>query len=338
MTNYPASADSFTAPTPLVSFIRAQDIIDLQSAVVAVEGVLGTNPQGGAATVKARIAAIESAGNGWAPLLAVVTDGARRVLQVTDWTGGTGSKPTAGLYVSATGLTATLADAVDLRGAQGVQGATGPAGADGAAGAQGPKGDTGAAGPGPYPAWTSGRNYTNSPGASGGVTTPALSAFYASPIYVASQVSADTLILEVTTAATAGGVVRMGIYDTNANGLPGALVAEAPAVSTTTIGMKIGTFPAPVTLAPGWYWLGAVAQVAAPIWRTIANIQNFPFSTSGAPSAGLVVNGYIAKGPGGTTTEVTGSLYSTFMADGSAAPSTAAGTTIVVPRIYLHTA
>jgi hypothetical protein len=65
--------------------------------------------------------------NGWDPILALVVDGARRVLQVTDWTGGSGTKPATGLYVSASGLTATLASAVDIRGAPG----TGTAGANG---------------------------------------------------------------------------------------------------------------------------------------------------------------------------------------------------------------
>jgi hypothetical protein len=57
--------------------------------------------------------------NGWTPVLATVTDSARRVQQVIDWTGGTGSKPATGLYVGATGLTATIGDAVDIRGAAG---------------------------------------------------------------------------------------------------------------------------------------------------------------------------------------------------------------------------
>jgi len=58
--------------------------------------------------------------NGWAPTLAVVSDGERRVLRVTDWTGGSGTKPAIGLYVGATGLTAVLAEAIDVRGATGI--------------------------------------------------------------------------------------------------------------------------------------------------------------------------------------------------------------------------
>jgi len=69
--------------------------------------------------------------NGWAPLLAVVADGARRVLQVTDWTGGSGTKPTAGQYVGAAGLTAVLAEAIDLRGAAGTSGTNGTNGTNG---------------------------------------------------------------------------------------------------------------------------------------------------------------------------------------------------------------
>jgi hypothetical protein len=53
---------------------------------------------------------------GWAPVLAVVEDGVRRVHQVVDWTGGAGTKPTTLGYVGATGIVETAAAAVDVRG------------------------------------------------------------------------------------------------------------------------------------------------------------------------------------------------------------------------------
>jgi hypothetical protein len=56
---------------------------------------------------------------GWSPILAVVSDGDRRVLQVVAWTGGTGSSPSAGDYIGATGLVSDIGDAVDIRGASG---------------------------------------------------------------------------------------------------------------------------------------------------------------------------------------------------------------------------
>lgn len=92
--------------------------------------------------------------NGWTPVLAVVTDGSRRVLQVVDWTAGTGTKPATGRYVAVSGLTTVIGDAVDIRGATGATGATGPAGANGADGAPGA---TGPAGPGVPPGGTTGQ-------------------------------------------------------------------------------------------------------------------------------------------------------------------------------------
>ena len=62
----------------------------------------------------------------WTPILAVVADSARRVLQIVDWAGGEGTKPTTGLYVGATGLEASIGNGVDIRGAAGaIGGSTG---------------------------------------------------------------------------------------------------------------------------------------------------------------------------------------------------------------------
>ena len=69
--------------------------------------------------------------NGWTPRLAVVSDGERRVLQVSDWFGGTGTKPATGQYISASGLTNTLANAIDIRGPGGADGDDGDDGTNG---------------------------------------------------------------------------------------------------------------------------------------------------------------------------------------------------------------
>lgn len=58
---------------------------------------------------------------GWSPLLAVATDGNRRVLQIVDWVGGEGAKPGVG-YIGATGVVASIANGVDIRGPQGTSG------------------------------------------------------------------------------------------------------------------------------------------------------------------------------------------------------------------------
>jgi hypothetical protein len=62
--------------------------------------------------------------DGWSPVFATVTDGDRRVLKVSDWQGGTGTKPSTGKYVGASGLVDAVEDAVDIRGPIGE---TGPA-------------------------------------------------------------------------------------------------------------------------------------------------------------------------------------------------------------------
>lgn len=61
--------------------------------------------------------------DGWSPILAAVSDGARRVIQVVDWTGGEGTKPATGKYIGAAGLVDDVGDGVDVRGAQGPAGA-----------------------------------------------------------------------------------------------------------------------------------------------------------------------------------------------------------------------
>ena len=54
--------------------------------------------------------------DGWSPLFAIATDGERRVLQVSDWAGGEGTKPATGEYAGSAGLVANIADAINIRG------------------------------------------------------------------------------------------------------------------------------------------------------------------------------------------------------------------------------
>lgn len=57
--------------------------------------------------------------NGWSPIFSLVSDGERRVYRVSDWAGGSGTKPATGQYVGATGLVSNIAQATDLRGTSG---------------------------------------------------------------------------------------------------------------------------------------------------------------------------------------------------------------------------
>lgn len=61
---------------------------------------------------------------GWAPLIRAATSGNKVALQLYDWTGGEGAKPTVTGYLGPAGYVATIADAIDFRGPVGL---TGPA-------------------------------------------------------------------------------------------------------------------------------------------------------------------------------------------------------------------
>src|SRR5690606_21861461 len=64
--------------------------------------------------------------DGWSPEFAIVSDDERRVVQIVDWAGGTGTKPATGGYVGASGLVSDIAEASDIRGATGETGQAGP--------------------------------------------------------------------------------------------------------------------------------------------------------------------------------------------------------------------
>lgn len=55
----------------------------------------------------------------WTPIFALVSSGSNVVQKIVDWVGGTGVKPAVNVYVSATGYSANIADAVNIRGAAG---------------------------------------------------------------------------------------------------------------------------------------------------------------------------------------------------------------------------
>lgn len=69
----------------------------------------------------------ESGYNGWTPIFAIVTDGERNVVNIINWTGGGGTKPTTG-YLGTTGIVSNISQATNIRGQQGLTGETGQQG------------------------------------------------------------------------------------------------------------------------------------------------------------------------------------------------------------------
>lgn len=75
--------------------------------------------------------------NGWSAVLKTVSRGDDVVLQIHDWVGGTGTKPTTGQYLSSNGLVSNIANADNVRGLQGQQGIQGEKGLQGDKGVDG---------------------------------------------------------------------------------------------------------------------------------------------------------------------------------------------------------
>ena len=71
------------------------------------------------------LSSVAKGDSGWSPLIRSVQDGDRVVLEVYDWTGGQGVKPTQTGFLGSTGFVATADLAIDTRGPQGLQGEQG---------------------------------------------------------------------------------------------------------------------------------------------------------------------------------------------------------------------
>ena len=89
---------------PDTGYVGAAGLVELAEDGVDLKGSSVTGDQGY---------------KGWSPVLAIVSDSERRVVQIVDWTGGVGAKPASGLYVGSAGLVATAALAQNMRGAAG---------------------------------------------------------------------------------------------------------------------------------------------------------------------------------------------------------------------------
>ena len=116
--NLPSPVDSSDAVNK--AYVDTVSLSGLQGP----PGIQGPPGVAGAAGPQGAPGATGSNGSdGWSPTFTVASDGSRRVLQVTDWVGGTGTKPTTGLYVGTTGFTSDITLAVDIRGPTGAPGA-----------------------------------------------------------------------------------------------------------------------------------------------------------------------------------------------------------------------
>jgi Collagen triple helix repeat (20 copies) len=161
-------------------------------------------------------------------------------------------------------------------GAQGLKGDKGDTGAPGAQGLKGDKGDTGAAGAAgadgrPGTAYRSGSDVTLAMSQAASVTTAQFAnTLRAFPWRVHKPITLTQLRAEVSTLL-ASSSFRLGLYEDNGSGYPGALVAgsDVSAFDSSTAGVKPNIFAAPITLAAGLYWV-AINNSGTPTLRGIS--------------------------------------------------------------------
>lgn len=99
--------------------------------IAVSNGFIGTEQQWIVSLKGATGATGANGNNGWTPSLRTEVRGADEiVLQIIDWTGGSGTKPAVG-YLSSTGLVTNINNATNIRGIQGLQGVQGEQGIQG---------------------------------------------------------------------------------------------------------------------------------------------------------------------------------------------------------------
>lgn len=144
------------------------------------------------------------------------------------------------------------------------------------------------------------------------------------PWYLSAPATIDRIGSDISSAGSAGALLRLGIYADNGQGYPGALVLDAGTVDGTSA--TVSELTVSQVLPLGLYWVGAVVQGAPSTQPTVRVLQSplaFPLSRVGssAPTAALAVVGY-------SQTSVTGALPSTF--------TTTIAPTTVAPRLFVR--
>jgi hypothetical protein len=118
--------------------------------------------------------------------------------------------------------------------------------------------------------YATGLSYS-SPHTARGTAAPPVNTGGAIPFLAARPAFWSAMAIEVTGAAGAGGLCRLGIYADNGAGYPGILVASPGAVPTTAAGVQSVSFSSPLMLTTGMYWLAFQIETAAATLRSVTN-------------------------------------------------------------------
>jgi len=114
---------------------------------------------------------------------------------------------------------------------------------------------------------------------------PTLNRLIYHPVWFPYATSIDAVIAEVSTAGSAGAVVRVGVYGVGSDGLPDELLIDAGTADATSTGIKVVTFT-PFTVS-GLLFAAVVTQVQTCTLRAATTTQ-FPLFPPGLSSGNSV--------------------------------------------------
>lgn len=139
---------------------------------------------------------------------------------------------------------------------------------------------------------------------------------YAVPVWVAEAITVARLTIEVTTAASAGGLLRVGIYASTSAAVhyPGALLQDSGTLVSTSTGVKGDVdLATPIALAANdYYWFVLAEQGAPTTGATIRGLSGV--AGSGANPIGFAGAANANAPMSIQTTGATGALPGTFAA------------------------
>jgi hypothetical protein len=157
-----------------------------------------------------------------------------------------------------------------------------------------------------------GRYYAAGLGGAATVEPLTVDRAYAVPVDLDQPRTLDRIGVSVTTAGAAGSVVRLGAYQTGADGLPGARIADFGTVDSTTTGDKELTINQTISATFGRrIWLVAAPQVVVCTLRVFSVANNPALSANSL--AGAFQGGALAY----QATGITGALPATYPTPGS---------------------
>ena len=164
------------------------------------------------------------------------------------------------------------------------------------------------------PAWQSGRYYWLPNGCRNTVNTLGVGTLRVCPFWVPNAITLNRLGGEVTLTGDAGSKIRLGIYNDDGTGRPGALVLDAGQIAGDSVAVQQLTINQ--ALASGLYWIGGAVQAVTVTQPTVrCNVPSAGASATGywpISDAGTAIPGAGATGIGFAQTGVTGALPGTF--------------------------